>query len=233
MSAPGSILRDIHRLHKNAKDLSTRIEQGPKQQQAQKDKIARQEQILKQAQDEMKLAKIKAHDKEGSLKTIDEQIKKYEKQLNEIMSKKEYDALRHELSHARGKVAKLEDEILTILTEVEERAGKLPDLEKNLKETRVQAEQLDRDYEARMADLAKQHNEVLTQLSEMEATLPEDIKVPYDRLIRFMGTDALAVVDGHVCAACYTEITPQNLNELLRSLFVLCKSCGRIMYLPE
>lgn len=233
MSSPGTILREIHRLRKNAKDLSTRIEQGPKQQQSQKDKVARQEQILKQAQDELKQTKAKAHEKEGALKTIDEQIKKYEKQLNDIMSKKEYDALKHELTHSRDKVAKIEDEILTVLTEIEERAAKLPELEKNLKETKVQAEQLARDFETRMADLAAQHKEVVAKLAEVEATLPEDIKAPYDRLIRVMGEDALASVEGHVCVACYTEITPQNQTELRRSLFVLCKSCGRMLYLPE
>jgi predicted nucleic acid-binding Zn-ribbon protein len=233
MSTPGTILREIHRLRKNAKDLSTRVEQGPKQQQLQKDKVARQEQLLKQAQDEVKHSKVTAHEKEVSLKSIDEQIKKYEKQLNDIMSKKEYDALKHELSHARDKVAKIEDEILTVLTEIEERTAKLPELEKNLKETKAQAEQLARDYETRMADLANQHKEVTARLAEVEATLPEDIKVPYDRLIRAMGEDALAAVEGNVCAACYTGITPQNRNDLLRSAFVLCKSCGRMLYLPE
>lgn len=233
MAAPGGILREIHRLRKKAKELGSRVDQGPKQLQNQKDKVARQEQLLKQAQDELKQAKVKSHEKEGSLKIIDDQIKKYERQLNDIMSKKEYDALKHELAHAREQMGKLEDEIFSTLTDIEERAAKIPELEKNLKESRTQAEQFSRDYESRMADLASQHKEVLAKLAEVEATLPDDNKVQYDRLIRIMGPDALAAVEGRTCAACYTEITPQNHNDLSRSLFVLCKSCGRMLYLPE
>lgn len=233
MSAPGAALREIHRLRKHAKELRLRIEQGPKQLQGQKDKVARQEQILKQAQDEVKQSKVAAHEKEGSLKIVDEKIKKYEKQLNDIMSKKEYDALRHELAHARDQVSKLEDEILTKLTEIEERAARVPEVEKNLQEAKIQAAQVAKDYETRMGDMARQQEEALGKLAEIEATLPEDIRAQYDRLTKLKGEDALSAVEGHTCVACYTEITPQNINDLARGLFVLCKSCGRMLYLPE
>jgi predicted nucleic acid-binding Zn-ribbon protein len=43
----------------------------------------------------------------------------------------------------------------------------------------------------------------------------------------------MTAVEGQSCAACYTEITAQQYNELKQELFVLCKSCGRILYLPE
>jgi predicted nucleic acid-binding Zn-ribbon protein len=52
-------------------------------------------------------------------------------------------------------------------------------------------------------------------------------------LVTAKGDDALAAVTGRSCSACYTEITAQNYNELVREQFVPCKSCGRILYLPE
>src|SRR5215831_8293978 len=98
MPAPGATLREIHRLRRAAKDLSTRIESGPRQVKAQRAAVARHEENLKKAQDELKHLKVHTHEKEVSLKSATEQIKKYEKQLNDIMSKKEYDALKHELA---------------------------------------------------------------------------------------------------------------------------------------
>ena len=70
----GSVLREIHRLRRNAKDLKSRIDQGPRQQQTQKDKVARQEEILRTAQDELKHLKVENHQKEVSLKALDEKV---------------------------------------------------------------------------------------------------------------------------------------------------------------
>src|SRR5262249_915824 len=147
---PGAILRDIHRLRRNIKDLSTRIEQGPRQLQTQHARVARQEEILRKAQEAIKQLKVKIHDRELSLKISTDQIKKYERQLNDIMSKKEYDALKHELATAREQGSRLEDEILAGMMDLEEQQARLPELEKTLAQTREEAAQFERDYQARM-----------------------------------------------------------------------------------
>ncbi len=48
-----------------------------------------------------------------------------------------------------------------------------------------------------------------------------------------MGHEGMAAVKSHSCSNCSTEITAQNYNELLQEQFFVCKSCGRILYLPE
>jgi uncharacterized protein len=233
MPAAGAILREIHRLRKNAKDIQTRIDEGPQKLKAQKDRVARQEDTLHKAQDALKHLKVDVHQKEVSLKSADEKIKKHEKQLGDIMSKKEYDALKIELAHAREQAGKLEDEILGLLSQVEEKSARIPELENNLKEGCSQVEQFVREYDERMARLAQEQKDVLQKLTEVEATLPDDIQPHYQRLINAKGEDALALVDNRTCTACYTEITAQNYQDLLRGTFMLCKNCGRIMYLAE
>jgi predicted nucleic acid-binding Zn-ribbon protein len=32
------------------------------------------------------------------------------------------------------------------------------------------------------------------------------------------------------CLACRTDVTAQMRNELLRGMFAVCRSCGRILY---
>jgi len=233
MPAPGATLREIHRLRRAAKDLTDRIEAGPRQIKAQHTVIARQEENLKKAQDELKHLKVHTHEKEVSLKAATEQTKKYEKQLNDIMSKKEYDALKHELATTRASEAKLEDDILAKFGDIEERQKKIPELEKTLAQSKAQAVQLEREQESRLTELKRQHAEVQKQLAEHEALLPDDIKPAYDRLIASKGEDAMSAVENKNCIACYTGITAQNYNDLVQGRFLLCKSCGRILYLPE
>jgi predicted nucleic acid-binding Zn-ribbon protein len=200
--------------------------------QAQKNRVARQEEALKAAQDGLKRLKVTTHEKEVSLKGVHGQIAKYEKQLNEAAGKKEYDALKLEVANARKESQRLEDEILAGMEEIELKSAELPTLEKALKQAREEAAQFERDSEARLAGLREQLAAVQQQVAAAEAELPAEIKPLYQRLINARGADGLTVVQNRTCVACYTGITPQNYNELLMEQFVMCKSCGRILYLP-
>jgi predicted nucleic acid-binding Zn-ribbon protein len=233
MAGPGIIFREIHRLRRNVKDLSAKIDQGPKQVKTQQAAVALAEEKFKKAQDELKHLKVNAHEKEVSLRATSDQIKKYEGQLAGIISKKEYDAIKNEVATCQNLVSKLEDEILALLSDIEQRQAKLPEQEKSLTQLKAQAAQFERDHGARMADFTRQRDEVLKKLVEAEAGLADDVKPQYERLVNAKGEDAMSTVENKVCVACYTEITAQSYNDLMGGKFLLCKSCGRILYLSE
>jgi predicted nucleic acid-binding Zn-ribbon protein len=233
MASPAEILRELHRLRRFARDLQAKIEQAPRTLKLQEDRVARQEEALRRAQEDLKRLKVAMHEKEGSLKATLQQIGKYEKQQNEAASKKEYDALQHEIDASRKKVRQLEDEILEAMGQSEEDAARLPEHEKLLKQVREEVAQFGRDHESRLAGFAEQRAQTEKQVAEIEATLPADVRQQYARLVNAKGDDALSAVINRTCSACYTEITAQNYNDLSRGAFVLCKSCGRILYLPE
>jgi predicted nucleic acid-binding Zn-ribbon protein len=233
MASPAETLRELHRLRRFAKDLQAKIEQAPRTLQLQQDRVIRQEEMLRQAQEDLKRLKVSTHDMEVSYKSTLQQITKYEKQQNEAGSKKEYDALQHEIDAARKKVRQLEDDILTAMGRSEEDAARLPAKEHSLKQVRAEVAQFERDQTARLADFTEQLEQTQKQIAELEAGLPPDLRLQYTRLVNAKGDDALAAVTNRTCSACYTEITAQNYNDLSRGMFVLCKICGRILYLPE
>ena len=104
------------------------------------------------------------HEKEVSLKTTHGQIAKYQKQLSESASKKEYDALQIEIAAAAARTRELEDEIAKVRREKEaaieaqqfERAAKLRDREKELLEQSSSKEQ---EWRAEGVDLFNEVNE--------------------------------------------------------------------------
>src|SRR2546429_9833383 len=73
-------------------------------------------------------------------------------------------------------------------------------------------------------------NETLKSIHQVEASLPEDVKALYDRLVAAKGDSAMASVQDRTCSACYTEITAQSQNDLLQERLVFCKNCGRTLY---
>lgn len=230
MSGPGPILREIHRLRRNIAELNSAIENGPRQLKAQKNKIAKDEDNVHRAQELVKQSKVKIHDKEVSIKATQAEMAKYEKQLGEISSKKEYDALRKEIAGAKDRIRRIEDEILELMLETEEKQKLVPEAEKGVKKAKDDLAAFERDLEERLKRYAEEKARAESELKTVEANLPEEIRAYYNRLVSSQGEDSISAVEGRTCTACYTDVTAQMANELMRGEFVLCKSCGRILY---
>jgi predicted nucleic acid-binding Zn-ribbon protein len=233
MSAPGSALREIHRLRRHVKQLQEEIDRAPRQIKAQEAKVSRHEEVFKEAQETLKKLKVSVHEKEVSLKTTHAQIAKHKKQLNEAAGKKEYDALQAEIAADQKVLQRLEDEILTGMGDTEDRTAQLPQLEGNVKKAKEECAEFQRGAGDRLASLKEQLQHARDQLKEVEASIPSDLRPQFDRITAAKGEDALSLVANRTCSSCYTGITAQNFNDLKNGLFVLCKSCGRILYLPE
>ncbi len=233
MPGPAVVFREIHRLRRHAQDLQEQLDRVPRQLKAQQAKVTRQEEALKEAQETIRKLKVAMHDKEVTLKSTHAQIAKRRKQFDTVASKKEMDALQAEITADVAATQRLEDEILTCMTESEEKTAQLPELEKALAQAKQEYAEFEKGVSARQADLTGQLNEALEKLKAAEADIPPKVLPQYQRIVAARGADALAAVRGRTCSACHSEITAQNYNELLQELFVVCKSCGRILYLPE
>jgi predicted nucleic acid-binding Zn-ribbon protein len=233
MSGPALIMREVHRLRKLARDLQDQIERGPRQLKAHHAKVGRQETLLREEQDTIKKLKVGIHEKEVSLKTSHTQIAKYEKQLSESASKKEYDALQNEIAIARARTLQLEDEIFAAITEGEERAAKVPELEKSVRQAKDDAAAFEKGMAERNAGLSAHLSETQARLKEVEATIPAENRTEYNRIVKTMGPDGFAAVIDRNCSACNTALTVQHYTDLQQNLFAVCRSCWRILYLPE
>src|SRR6185437_9842027 len=112
----------------------------------------------------------------------------------------------------------------------EEKTAQLPEMDKAVKQAKDEYAKFEAGMQERQAGLQSQLAEAQKQLREQETAIPANIRVHYERVVAGMGPDALAVVKNRTCTNCYTEITAQQSNELQQELYVLCKSCGRILY---
>jgi uncharacterized protein len=233
MAGPATVLREIHRLRRHAHDLEQEIERVPRQLKGQQTRVARQEEAYREAQEQIKQLKLQSHDREGQLRATLQQITKHEDQLNKAGSKKEYDALKVEIANDKKKCQQLEDEILDCMGKIEERTAQLPESDTAVKQAKQEYAEFEKASQGREVSLREQLQQAQRAIEETEANLPPDIRPQYARLVGARGEDALAAVQNRTCMACYTEITAQAYNDLMLSQFVLCKSCGRALYLPE
>jgi predicted nucleic acid-binding Zn-ribbon protein len=231
MPGIGNTFREIHRLRQFARDLQQEIDRGPIQLKARRNVAAKAAEAYQAAQDELKKLKVKVHEKETSLKATHTQIGKYEKQLDEVTDKKQYDALKHEIAAARERARVLEDEILDGMSETEERAAKLPEQEQAAAKAKEDLATFEGEQSERLTRLSEQLKTALVDLKAADSKIPEQFQSQYQRMVNAFGADALAAVENRSCAHCHMHITVQQMHEVEQGEFVLCRSCGRGLYL--
>jgi hypothetical protein len=79
------------------------------------------------------------------------------------------------------------------------------------------------------ADIAQLEEERV----KVEKNLPSDFRTDYERVVKAKGADALAPVEEGVCTGCGQQITLNMENDLKLGKTILCRACGRLVYLPE
>ena len=148
MSAPGPILKEIHRHKRHIRDLEAKLDQGPKAHKAHQLKVAQAEEALQNARDGIKQLKVK-NQRQGSFHQGGA-AKHRETRKDSISNKKEYDALRTEVAAANKLIRQLEDEILDVMSEIEDRTKLIPDSEKILQKCQADAAQFDKEHKDRL-----------------------------------------------------------------------------------
>lgn len=233
MAGPAPLFREIHRLRSYAHSLEEQLGRLPRQLKAQHARLSAAQAALTASQERVKHLKVEATTKEKTLKSKHQTIERYEGQLASIQTRKEYDAKKLEIAFAQTECGKLEDEILQAMTDAEEEAAKVPDLEKTLAAVKVDVAKFEADVAPKQTLWTAERAATLAKLKEVEPGVPKAVRAAYDKTVASMGHDGFAPVIGRTCGGCQAELTHQVRNDLEDDLFVMCRSCGRILYLAE
>jgi len=226
-------LKEMHILQLRIRDIRARIEQAPKQLRRFQTRVENRQKELNDWLEAIKHLKVTIREKEVSIKTNEEKIAKYAKQRNEATTKKEYDAFGVEITSQKQANTKIEDEILEMMSAVEEKTAQIPTHEKALKDAQEELKKASEELAAQRPEWDKRLAEAQASLKELESQLVSDQKVIYDRLTKAYGADALAPVTDGNCAGCNVALTPQGRQNLDNGLITTCKNCGRLVYPAE
>ena len=182
-----------------------------------------------------KLQGIKAH-----LRTLELDLQERESGLNKASgnllgakTNQEYSLMQTEIARKRDEKGQAEEAILEQYELIKQGERMVVEAEARLKEAQAEyqafEERARKDLSDHQADLAKQ-DERREQIQR--ALDPAALKI-YERAYKAHG-EGLAAIEGNVCQGCFSSITPNDRSRLLSSLeLVICRSCQRIIYLPE
>ncbi len=233
MSLTAAALRELHRLHQQLADLRDRLERGPKQVRARQSNVAQAESRLAQAHAEVKAARVLADQKQLQLKTGEAKVADLKGKLNAAQTNREYQALKEQIAAAEMAGSVLADEILEVLEKVDQLKLGIHEAEQVVAKSKEELGKAQQAVAAQEETLSGDRKRVEANLKEAENALPADFRDAYNRIVKAKGQDAMAQVEGESCGGCYQNVTTNMINDLLMSRVVFCKTCGRLLYLPE
>jgi uncharacterized protein len=233
MPTPSELFRQIHRLRVHSRELQTEIDRAPVQLKARQNFAAKQAKLAQEGRDKLKKLKLTVHESESDLKSAHEQLQKYRRQLNDVTDQKQFEALKHEISDAESRCAKMEESILTGLGEIDEQTAQVPLLDAAAAKAKSDLDSFDAETKIKHTQLADELKKTLGELKAYEKEIPADVQPEYVRRVASYGADALASAGAGVCSQCNTTISAQMLINLTMGQFVTCTLCYRFLYLPE
>lgn len=193
-------------------------------------------QRVKAAEEQAKTLQVTRAHMEGDLAAKEGAVKKLQMQLYQVKTNKEYTALQHEIAGLKADNSVLEEEILKVMEQVDQRKAATAAAGEALKAQEARTATVIATVEREMADL----DAAIAKLQEARRAIAPrvDPKVlaRYERIVE--KKDGLGLVPLHVereaCGGCHMNVPPQTINEIrLKERLIACESCARLLYYPE
>ncbi len=233
MPVTANTLRELHRIHLQLSELNGRLKRGPRQVHVREVSLANIEAKLAEEQATVLEAKKNADGKQLDLKTGENKILDYKTKLNGASTNKEYQALLEQIAAAEMANSVLADEILETLEQIDTLEVAVAKAKDNVAAAQRDLGRVQQEVASSTESIEADITRLSGELEVAEGSLPADFRVDYDRIIRSKQEDGMAESEEGVCTGCGQQITMNMQNELAMSRPIFCKSCGRLLYLPE
>ena len=183
---------------------------------------------LKARLTEAELEKRKA---EGELADHKEKLKKYQAQLRNVQSSREYSAALNEIDGVEKAIRSTEDRFLELEEEIEKARADLDEREKTLPAETEQHEERLKDWRAEQRAINEELASAREEIARLEAEIPPRDRAEFHRLVDKKRGLALVLVQGSSCSACHVKVRPAAMQILKQGHEVIyCDSCKRILY---
>lgn len=182
---------------------------------------------------------------EGVIGETRQLLERYQEQINQVTTQREYGALLHEIDAAKGNIREMEERIQAGAERKEQAQEEIAQLQEDFQELDERYTGEVKKWEEQRPEVEKRTQELETTIESVRGQLSRGALMQYDRISERLGGDALAPVrklervgtrKGPTmwhCGACNYNVRPQIVVEITRgSSLIQCDNCKRILFLP-
>jgi len=171
---------------------------------------------------------------EAEVLASQEQLKKYEDQLYQVKTNKEYDAISLEIDTKKMEIEGLENKIVRTLEEEETYKSEVKELSEEVSNLETQTEEYRKELEEILLLTKEEEDKLLVKRGKVTDQIDQRLLKQYERISKAKGGIAVAFIKKASCGGCFSSIPPQKIVEV-RELNRLhtCENCGRILVWQE
>ncbi|MCX8082523.1 MAG: C4-type zinc ribbon domain-containing protein [bacterium] len=181
---------------------------------------------------ELKKIQVERKERELELESIENGIKKLQKQMDEVKTNKEYTSLLAEIENQKKKKIEIEDSILLLMEKEDQINRKLNTFSKKSEEEKKEIEEKIVEEAKKVEEIKKKLEETLSERTKVVSEINKDIYEIYER-IRAGKKDGIAIckLEGQSCRGC-SMFVPVYVVEKVKAKkeIVHCENCSRILY---
>lgn len=187
--------------------------------------------VVEAQREQLEALKKRRKEKDNQLRLGQETLKRTRERLLEVKTNKEYQSILKEIETLETKNSQMEDEIISLLEELDV-------FEKGVKTKETDLDAQRRCYEEDKAKMEKEINSIAEELDlcarksgEIRKKIPAELLRKYELVKNATRGVAVVSVWKEVCGGCHMSIPPQLYNELQKSnVLITCPNCSRIIY---
>ncbi len=203
--------------------------------------VAHLEKDLLAAQQEVETSRAAIHEMqkdrrklETDLMGVESKITKYQGQLAEVKTNKEYQTMLHEIETAKAERATFDERILLEMEETENRNAVLKVKEDGLREKRRLTDQGKKGLDEKTATLRAEQEALEAERKKLAAAIPPEYLDPFIKVAKQRSGLALVPVKEELCGGCHVRVMPKLVQEIRRAAkLIACDSCKRFIYYPD
>jgi predicted nucleic acid-binding Zn-ribbon protein len=179
-------------------------------------------------------ARKRCREAERNLSDLQQALEKYNKQISDVKSNKEYSAIIAEIASIKSKINDAETEILVAIDELDALTAEtgIADEVMAKEESEIAKQRIVLNEERLRLEQALRTTQ--SDLEQARQAVPADLMSQYDRIHKYTGSTVVAPAakrnDTYSCGGCYVQIPLQTVNELRKGNVFQCEACARLIY---
>lgn len=176
-------------------------------------------------------AEIEHRRASAELADLQEKQKKYQTQLRNVQSSREYSAVLNEMDGVEKQIRSTEDKVLGLEEELETSRADLQKREEALPRETEEHEEKMKDWRSVQRGIDEELEAARRDITDLESHIRPRERSEFQRLLEKKGGLAVVRVVSASCSACHVKVRPAAMQSLKAgNEIIYCDSCRRILY---
>jgi hypothetical protein len=220
----------LHNTEFELKRVEAELAEIPKKRRAIEERLERDRSHMDAARAVLEASQKARKQNEASVQDLETKRSKYKGQLMDVKTNKEYTALLHEIEGVEREIKAREDVILEEMEKAEGLAASVKREEADFKAVEAEATKSQAELDAATSRLLASAGRLSTERDAVAASVPEQARELYTRVVKQRGSGLAEARDG-MCQACHVRMRVQIWVEVRKNEQIFqCESCSRIYF---